>query len=67
MGHTVSAYSLMVEAEYRAWKKILKLETKEDKEAYEHLFTHARLHNSAGVYMSHPWPIATILFSILLN
>ncbi len=67
MGHTVSAYSHKVEEEYRTWKKILKLETKEDKEAFDRLFTYARLHNSAGVYQSHPFPLHTIFFSILLE
>ncbi len=67
MGHTVSAYSHKVEEEYRTWKKILKLETKEDKEAFDRLFTHAKFHNYAGVYQSHPFPIYTIFFSILLE
>ncbi len=67
MGHTVSAYSHKVEEEYRTWKKILKLETKEDKEAFDRLFTHAKFHNYAGVYQSHPFPLQTIFFSILLE
>ena len=67
MGHTVSAYSHKVEEEYRTWKKILKLETKEDKEAVDRLFTYARLHNSAGVYQSHLFPLCTIFFPVLLE
>jgi len=43
------------------------LETKEDKEAFERLFTHAKYHNYAGVYMNHPVPFYTIMFSILLE
>ena len=65
--HTVLAYSHMLEAEFRRLKKVLRLETKEDKETFDRLFTYARFHNSAGVYQSHPFPFYTIFFSILLE
>ncbi len=40
---------------------------KEDKDALDRLFDRAQLHTSAAVYMSHPWPITTILLSIILE
>ena len=67
MGHTVIAYSHTLAEEFRILKKTLKLETKEDKKAFERLFTHAKYHNYAGVYMNHPVPFYTIMFSILLE
>ena len=37
------------------------------KEAFNHLFDRARFDTSAAVYMSHPWPLETILLSICLE
>ncbi len=34
---------------------------KEDQEAFDRLFDRAKMHTSAGVYMSNPWPMETIL------
>jgi len=34
---------------------------------YDRLFDRARMHTSAGVYMSSPWPMDTILLSIILE
>ncbi len=41
--------------------------SKEDQEAFDRLFDRAKMHTSAGVYMSCPWPMDTILLSILLE
>ena len=40
---------------------------KEDQEAFDSLFDRAKMHTSAGVYMSNPWPMDTILMSIRLE
>jgi hypothetical protein len=41
--------------------------SKEDQEAVDRLFDRAKMHTSAGVYMSNPWPMETILLSIILE
>ena len=40
---------------------------KKDQEAFDRLFDRAKMHTSAGVYMSNPWPMDTILMSICLE
>ena len=39
----------------------------EDQEAFDRLFDRAKMHTNAGVYMSNPWPMETILMSICLE
>jgi hypothetical protein len=39
--------------------------SKEEQEAFDRLFDRAKMHTSAGVYMSRAWPMDTILLSIL--
>jgi hypothetical protein len=41
--------------------------SKEDQEAFDRLFDRAKMQASTGVYMSSPWPMETILLSILLE
>jgi len=41
--------------------------SKEDQEAFDRLFDRAKMHTSAGVYMSNPWPMETIHLSICLE
>jgi hypothetical protein len=41
--------------------------SKEDQGAFDRLFDRAKMHTSAGVYMACPWPMDTILLSILLE
>jgi len=41
--------------------------SKEYQEEFDNLFDRAKMHTSAGVYMSHPWPMETILLSICLE
>jgi hypothetical protein len=42
-------------------------EKKKDQEAFNRLFDRGKMHTSAGVYMACPWPMATIILSILLE
>jgi hypothetical protein len=41
--------------------------SKGDQEAFDRLFDRAKMHTSAGVYMSHSWPMEIILLSICLE
>jgi len=67
MGRTVLPYSLVLEREYEDWKKFRRALRREDQEVLDRLFDQARLHAQAGVYASRPWPLETILVSILIE
>jgi hypothetical protein len=67
VGRTVLPYSQVLEREYSEWKKFRRGLRKEDQKAFDRLFDLARLHVQAGVYASRPWPLETILISMLLE
>ena len=67
MGRTVMPYSHVPESEKEWWKPFRPALSKEDQEAFDRLFDRLKFHTSAGVYMSHPWPMRTILLSICLE
>ena len=67
MGRTVLPYSQILEREYQDWKKFRRGLRREDQAVLDRLFDLARLHVQAGVYASRPWPLETILISILIE
>jgi hypothetical protein len=67
MGRTVLPFSQVLEQEYQDWKKFRRGLRREDQQILDRLFDLARLHVQAGVYASRPWPLETILISILLE
>ncbi len=67
MGRTVLPYSQVLEREYQDWKKFRRGLRREDQLVLDRLFDLARLHTQAGAYASRPWPMETILISILLE
>lgn len=67
MGRTVMPFSFVLERERRAWRKFREKLSKEHKEAFDRLLDRAKFHTAAAVYMSHHWPMETILISILLE
>jgi len=67
MGRTVLPYSQVLEREYADWKKFRRGLRREDQVVLDRLFDLARLHVQAGVYASRPWPLETILISILIE
>ena len=67
MGRTVMPFSYVLETERGRWKEFRKSLSKEDQQAFDRLFDRAKFHTSAAVYMSHPWPLETILLSICLE
>ena len=67
MGRTVLPFSQALEREYQDWKKFRRGLRREDQEILDRLFDRARIHVQAGVYASHPWPLETILISILIE
>ena len=56
-----------MEAERERFRSFRQALSKEDQEAFDRLFDRAKMHTSAGVYMSNPWPMDTILMSICLE
>ncbi len=67
MGRTVMPYSHVLESEKKRWRPFRRALSKENQEAFDCLFDRAKMHTSAGVYMSHPLPMETILLSICLE
>ncbi len=67
MGRTVRPFSFVLEDEKGMWSKLRKGLNREDKEAFDRLFDRAKFHTAPAVYMAHPWPMETILLSILLE
>ncbi len=67
MGRTVMPYSWVMESERQRLNPSRKSLSKEDQQAFDRLFDRAKMHTSAGVYMANPWPMETILLSIVLE
>ena len=67
MGRTVMPYSHVLESERKRLKPFRRALSKNDQEAFDRLFDRAKMHTSAGVYMTHPWPMENILLSIRLE
>jgi hypothetical protein len=67
MGRTVMPFSFVLESERERWKPFRRTLSKGDQEAFDRLFDRAKFHTSAGVYMSRPDPMETILLSIVLE
>ncbi len=67
MGRTVLPYSQVWEQERRRWLKFRRALRKEDQAHLDRLFELARLHLQAGVYASQPWPLESMLLSMLLE
>lgn len=67
MGRTVLPFSQILEREYGDWKKFRRGLRREDQAVLDRLFNLARLHVQAGGYASRPWPLETILVSILIE
>jgi hypothetical protein len=67
MGRTVLPYSQVWEAERSRWQKFRRALRQEDQGHLDRLFESARLHLQAGVYASSPWPLESMLLSMLLE
>ncbi len=67
MGRTVLPYSHVWEEERSRWLKFRRALRREDQAHFDRLFELARLHLQAGVYASNPWPLETMLLSMLLE
>ena len=67
MGRTVLPYSHVWEEERSRWLKFRRALRREDQAHFDRLFELARLHLQAGVYASNPWPLESMLLSMLLE
>jgi hypothetical protein len=67
MGKTLPPFSQLVEAERRRWMPFKKALPKADQPIFDRLFDCAKLHIQAGVMVSRPWPVKTIIMAILLE
>ena len=67
MGRTLLPYSQVWEAERQRWQKFRRALRREDQVHLDRLFESARLHLQAGVYAAQPWPLESLLLSMLLE
>jgi len=67
MGRTVAPFSRILEAEFESWSKFRRALRRHDQEQFDCLFELARLHLQAGVYAANPWPLESMLLSMLLE
>jgi len=67
MGRTVLPYSQVWEAERQRWQKFRRALRQGDQVHLDRLFESARLHLQAGVHASNPWPLESMLLSMLLE
>jgi hypothetical protein len=67
VGRTVLPYSQVWEAERSRWLKFRRALRREDQAHLDRLFESARLHLQAGVYAANPWPLESMLLSMLLE
>ncbi len=67
MGRTVLPYSHIWKEERSRWLKFRRALRREDQAHFDRLFEAARLHLQAGVYAANPWPLETMLLSMLLE
>ena len=67
MGRTILPYSQVWEAERSRWLKFRRALRREDQVHLDRLFELARLHLQAGVYAAQPWPLESLLLSMLLE
>ncbi len=67
MGRTVLPYSQVWEAERSRWQKFRRALRREDQAHLDRLFEAARIHLQAGVYAANPWPMESMLLSMLLE
>ena len=67
MGRTVLPYSQVWEAERQRWQKFRRALRQEDQVHLDRLVELARLHLQAGVYAAQPWPLESLLLSMLLE
>jgi len=67
MGRTVMPFSHVMESERERRKLFRQALSKEDQAAFDRFIDRAKMHTSAVVWMSHPWPMETIFLSICLE
>jgi hypothetical protein len=66
MGRTLPPFSQLIEDERRRWAPFKRALPKEDHAIVDRLFDGAKLHIQAGVMVSRPWPLETMVMAIFL-
>ena len=66
MGRTISSFRIAAVLEEKELKSFRKYLNKNDKKAFDHMFSIARLYNSACSYVVNPIRIYPIMISIIL-
>ena len=66
MGRTNPTYRDRLRGLEERWSDYRHTLRRRDREAFDHLWEHARAHADAGGYLNHQNPMVVVLFSMLL-
>lgn len=67
MGKTLPPFSQLIEVERRRWAPFRRALPNADQAIVDRLFDCATLHIQAGVLVSRPWPVETMVMAVLLE
>lgn len=67
MGKTLPPFSQLIEYERRRWAPFKRALPKKDQATFDRLFDCAKLHVQAGVMVSRPLALETIVLAVLLE
>ena len=67
MGRTVMSIVQALHHERDSWSKFRRALTRDDREAFDRLFEHARRHAAEASYVARPTPFAAVVMAVLLE
>jgi hypothetical protein len=67
MGRTVMSIVQALHHERDSWSKFRRALTRDDREAFDRLFEHARRHAAEASYVARPTPFEAVVMAVLLE
>jgi hypothetical protein len=67
MGRTVVSIVQAFHQEQESWRKFRRALTRDDREAFDRLFQHARRHAAEASYVARPTPFEAVVMAVLLE
>ena len=67
MGRTVMSIVQAFHQEQESWRKFRRALTRDDREAFDRLFEHARRHAAEASYVARPTPFEAVVMAVMLE
>ncbi|HZY31878.1 MAG TPA: hypothetical protein VFF86_09590 [Candidatus Methylomirabilis sp.] len=67
MGRTVVSIVQAFHQEQESWRKFRRALTRDDRDAFDRLFEHARRHAAEASYVARPTPFEAVVMAVLLE